>query len=65
MAQEDVSDLPGGPTEVSAVSDPAPMVLDDEEQLIIDELAPSVAAAESFSALSLQDATPPSVDSTG
>ena len=65
MAQEDVSDLPGGPTEVSAVSDPAPMVLDNEEQLIMDESAPSVAAAESFSALSLQDATPPSVDSTG
>ena len=65
MAQEDVSDLPGGPTEVSAVSDPAPMVLDDEEQLIMDESAPSVAAAESFSALSLQDSTPPSVDSTG
>ena len=37
----------------------------DEEQLIIDESAPSVAAAESFSALSLKDATPPSVDSTG
>ena len=65
MAQEDVSDLPGGPTEVSAVSDPAPMVLDNEEQLIMDESAPSVAAAESFSALSLQDATTPSVDSTG
>ena len=65
MAQEDVSDLLGGPTEVSADSDPAPMVLDNEEQLIIDESAPSVAAAESFSALSLQDATPPSVDSTG
>ena len=31
MEQEDVSDLPGGPTEVSEVSDPAPMVLDDEE----------------------------------
>ena len=65
MAQEDVSDLPGGPTEVSEVSDPAPMVLDDEEQLILDESAPSVAAAESFSALSLTDASPPSVDSTG
>ena len=65
MEQEDVSDLPGGPTEVSEVSDPAPMVLDKEEQLIIDESAPSVAAAESFSALSLTDASPPSVDSTG
>ena len=65
MEQEDVSDLPGGPTEVSEVSDPAPMVLDEEEQLIIDESAPSVAAAESFSALSLTDASPPSVDSTG
>ena len=65
MEQEDVSNLPGGPTEVSEVSDPAPMVLDDEEQLIIDESAPSVAAAESFSALSLTDASPPSVDSTG
>ena len=62
MEQEDVSELPGGPTEVS---DPAPMVLDEEEQLIVDESAPSVAAAESFSALSLTDASPPSVDSTG
>ena len=41
------------------------MVLDEEEQLIVDESAPSVAAAESFSALSLTDASPPSVDSTG
>ena len=41
------------------------MVLDEQEQLIIDEVAPSVAAAESFSALSLKDASPPSVDSTG
>ena len=65
MEQEDVSDLPGGPTEVSEISDPAPMVLDEQEQLIIDEAAPSVAAAESFSALSLTDASPPSVDSTG
>ena len=65
MEQEYVSELPGGPTEVSEVSDPAPMVLDEEEQLIIDESAPSVAAAESFSALSLTDASPPSVDSTG
>ena len=62
MEQEDVSKLPGGPTEVS---DPAPMVLDEEEQLIVGETAPSVAAAESFSALSLTDASPPSVDSTG
>ena len=29
MEQEDVSELPGGPTEVS---NPAPMVLDEEEQ---------------------------------
>ena len=62
MEQEDVSELPGGPTEVS---DPVPMVLDEEEQLIVDASAPSVAAAESFSALSLTDASPPSVDSTG
>ena len=41
------------------------MVLDEEEQLIVDESAPSVAAAVSFSALSLTDASPPSVDSTG
>ena len=65
MEQEDVSDLPGGPTEVSEISDPAPMVLNEQEQLIIDEAAPSVAAAESFSALSLTDASPPLVDSTG
>ena len=62
MEQEDASELPGGPTEVS---DPAPMVLDEEEQLIVDEAAPSVAAAESFSALSLTGASPLSVDSTG
>ena len=62
MEQEDVSELPGGPTEVS---DPVPMVLDEEEQLIVDASAPSVATAESFSALSLTDASPPSVDSTG
>ena len=62
MEQEDVSELPGGPTEVS---DPAPMVLDEEEQLIIDESAPRVAAAESFPVLSLTGASPPSVDSTG
>ena len=62
LEQEDVSELPGGPTEVS---DPAPMVLDEEEQLIVDELAPHVAAAESFPALSLMGASPPSVDSTG
>ena len=37
MEQEDISELPGGPTEVS---DPAPMVLDEEEQLIVDEPAP-------------------------
>ena len=61
MEQEDVSELPGGPTEVS---DPAPMVLDKEEQLIADGLAPRVAAAESFPALSLMAASPPSVDST-
>ena len=61
MEQEDVSELPGGPTEVS---DPAPMVLDEEEQLIIDEPAPRVATAESFPALSLTAASPPSVDST-
>ena len=62
MEQEDVSELPGGPTEVS---DPAPMVLDNEEQLIITEPAPHVAAAESFPAFSLTAASPPSVDSTG
>ena len=62
LEQEDVSELPGGPTEVS---NPAPMVLDEEEQLIVDESAPRVAAAESFPALSLTGASPPSVDSTG
>ena len=62
MEQEDVSELPGGPTEVS---DHAPMVLDEEEQLIVDEPAPRVAAAESFPAFSLTAASPPSVDSTG
>ena len=54
-----MSELPGGPTEVS---DPAPMVLDKEEQLIADEPAPHVAAAESFPAFSLTAASPPSVD---
>ena len=49
------------PTEVS---DPAPMVLDEEEQLIVDEPAPRAAAAESFPAFSYM-ASPPSVDSTG
>ena len=62
MEQEDVSELPGGPREVS---DPAPMVLDEEEQLIVDEPAPRVAAAQSFPAFSLTAASPPSVDSTG
>ena len=62
MEQEDISELPGGPTEVS---DHAPMVLDEEEQLIVDEPAPCVAAAESFPAFSLTAASPPSVDSTG
>ena len=62
MEQEDISELPGGPTEVS---DPAPMVLDEEEQLIVDEPAPRVAAAESFPAFSPTAASPPSVDSTG
>ena len=62
MEQEDVSELPGGSTEVS---DPAPMVLDEEEQLIVDEPAPRVATAESFPAFSLMAASPPSVDSTG
>ena len=61
MEQEDVSELPGGPTEVS---DPAPMVQDKEEQLIVDEPAPCPAAAESFPAFSFT-ASPPSVDSTG
>ena len=61
MEQEDISKLPGGPTEVS---DPASMVLDEEEQLIIDEPAPRAAAAESFPAFSFT-ASPPSVDSTG
>ena len=49
MEQEDVSELPGGPTEVS---DPAPMVLNEEEQLIVDEPAPRAATAESFPAFS-------------
>ena len=62
MEQEDVSELPGGPTEVS---DPAPMVLDEEEQLIVDEPAPRAAAAESFPAFSFTAASPPSVDCTG
>ena len=62
MVQEDVSELPGGPTEVS---DPAPMVLDEEEQLIVDEPAPRAATAESFPAFSFTAASPPSVDSTG
>ena len=62
LEQEDVSDLPGGPTEVS---NPAPMVLDEEEQLIVDESAPRVATAESFPALSFTGASTPSVDSTG
>ena len=61
MEQEDVSELPRGPPKVS---DPAPMVLDEEEQLIIDEPAPRAAAAESFPAFSFT-ASPPSVDSTG
>ena len=61
MEQEDVSELPGGPTEVS---DPAPMVQDEEEQLIVDEPAPHAAAAESFPAFSFM-ASLPSVDSTG
>ena len=61
MEQEDISELPGGPTEVS---DPAPMVLDEEEQLIVNEPAPRAAAAESFPAFSFT-ASPPSVDSTG
>ena len=60
MEQEDISELPGGPTEVS---DPAPMIQDEEEQLIVDELAPRAAAAESFPAFSFT-APPPSVDST-
>ena len=62
MEQEDVSKLPGGPTEVS---DPAPMVLDEEEQFIVDEPAPCAAAAESFPAFSFTAASPPLVDSTG
>ena len=37
MEQEDVSELPGGPTEVS---DPAPMDLEEEEQLIVDAYVP-------------------------
>ena len=61
MEQEDISELPGGPTEVS---DPAPMVLDEEEQLIVDEPAPRAAAPESFPAFSFT-ASPPLFDSTG
>ena len=61
MELEDVSEPPGGSTEVS---DPAPMVQDEAEQLIVDELAPRAAAAESFPAFSFT-ASPPSVDSTG
>ena len=59
MEQEDISELPGGPTEVS---DPAPMVLDEEEQLIVDEPAPRAAAPESFPAFSFT-ASPPLFDS--
>ena len=58
MEQEDVSELPGGPTEVS---DPSPM---EEDQFIIDERAPHADAAESFPAFSFP-ASPPSLDSTG
>ena len=61
MEQEDVSELPGGPTEIS---DPAPMIQDEEEQLIADELAPCAATVESFPAFSFM-ASLPSVDSTG
>ena len=61
MEQEDVSELPRGPTEVS---DPAPIVQDEEEQLIVDEPAPCAAAAESFPAFSFTTSLP-SVDSTG
>ena len=61
MEQEDVSELPRGPTEVS---DPAPMVQDEEKQFIVDEQAPCAAAAESFPAFSFL-ASPPSVDLTG
>ena len=60
MEQEDVSELPGGPTEIS---DPAPMIQDEDEQLIVDEPVPCAAAAESFPAFSFT-ASPPSVDST-
>ena len=60
MEQEDVSELPGGPTEVS---DPAPIVQDEEEHLIVDEPVPRAAAAESFPAFSFL-ASLPSVDST-
>ena len=62
VEQEDVSELPGGLTEVS---DPAPMVLDEEEQLIVDEPTPRADTAESFPAFSLTAASPPSVDSIG
>ena len=61
MEQEEVSKLPGGPTEVS---NPVPMVQDEEEQLIVDEPAPCAAAAESFPAFSFP-ASLPAVDSTG
>ena len=61
MEQEDISELPGGPTEVS---DPAPMVQDEEEQLIVDEPAPRAAVAESCPAFS-STASLPSADSTG
>ena len=62
MEQEDVSDLPGGATEVC---DPAPMVLFEEEQLIVDEPAPHADTSESFPAFSFTAASPPSADSTG
>ena len=61
MEQEDVSELPGGPTEIS---DSSPMVQDEEEQFIADEQAPRAATAESFPAFSFP-ASPPSLDSTG
>ena len=61
MEHEDVSELPRGLTKVS---DPAPMVLDEEERLIVDEPAPHAATAEFFPAFSFT-ASPPLVDSTG
>ena len=61
MEQEDISKLPGGPTKIS---DPSPMVQDEEEQFIVDEQAPRAVAAESFPAFSFL-ASPPSLDSTG